>query len=84
MGTNLKRICEEESLSKEDIQELICIEHENKPFEQRRDGYPFVENLKKSFMTSHINGCSTQDLNPIKQYQILEKRFSYMLNHIEK
>jgi hypothetical protein len=39
-------------LSKEDTWEPFYIELEKKSLEQRRDGYPFVENLKKK---SHDN-----------------------------
>jgi len=36
-------------LSKEDIWEPIYIELEKKSLEQRRDGYPFVDNLEKKY-----------------------------------
>ncbi len=47
MGTNLQKTWKEEFLSKEDIWEPICIKLEQKSLEQKRDGYPFVENLRK-------------------------------------
>jgi len=47
--TNLEKTWEEEFLNKEDIWEPICIELEKKYLEQRRDGYPFVENLRTNF-----------------------------------
>jgi hypothetical protein len=36
-------------LNKEDIWEPIHIELEKKSLEQRRNGYPFVENWRKKF-----------------------------------
>jgi hypothetical protein len=39
------------------------IEIERNSLEKRKDGYPFVENLKKKFITSQINGCTTQVIN---------------------
>jgi hypothetical protein len=46
ISTNLQRIWEKEFLSKEDIWEPICIKLEKKPLEQKRYGYPLVENLR--------------------------------------
>jgi hypothetical protein len=48
MGTNFQRTWKEKFLSKEDIWEPICVELE-KSFEQRRNGYPFVKNLRNSY-----------------------------------
>jgi hypothetical protein len=47
MGTNLQRTWKEEFLNKENIWEPICIELEKKYFEERKNGYPFAEILKK-------------------------------------
>jgi hypothetical protein len=74
MGTNLQRTSEKELLNKEYIWEPICIEIEKKILEQIKDGYPFVENLRKSLIINQINGCNTQVVNRIKQNQLLEKR----------
>jgi hypothetical protein len=47
-------------LSKENIWEPICIELEKKSLEQKKDGYPFTNNLRNK---SHDKSVEDHDLN---------------------
>jgi hypothetical protein len=64
-------------LSKEDIWEPTCIKLEKKPFEQKRDGYPFVENF---IMKSHDKSDQWVWHTSCKSYQaksIVGKKIAY-------